>query len=202
MLLISLTTSSASSVVDGTARAAASDLVPGQSYLFASSASCWIRQGTARTVTCVPKANLVDGDRLTIGVPGSGVKSYAFDVSGRGVGPDRVPVDVSSDTTAAQIATRLAAAIARTQPTLEIANPGDGTLALVLADGIATFAAYVADPGFSIATSVMNVTAGAGSMFVPSGHALMLSGDHGPQVGALQDGTSAGRCSVTRCLRS
>lgn len=198
MALALLTTTGLKTVVDGTARAAASALISGQVYEFVTTANCWIRQGTAELITCVTKANLADTDFITITVDGV-VKVYEFDTAGNGVTVGRVQVNVSTDTTAAQVAARLRTAILANQATLEVTDNTDGTLTVVRPDGLAMFTENVANAGFLVAAAaVMTVSAANGSKLVPVGTIPNLYGAHGPQVGVIQDAASTGTCCVTR----
>jgi acetylglutamate kinase len=197
MTLSLLTTTGLKTAVDATARAAASALVAGQLYAFTTTGNCWIRQGTSQLITCVIKANLVDTDFFTIAVDGV-TKVYEFDTVGNGVTVGRVQVNVSTDTTAAQVAARLRTAILANQSTLEVTDNTDGTLTVVRPDGIATFTENVANGTFAIAAAVMTVSAANGSTLVAAGVGPTLNGSHGPQVGVIQDGASTGTCCVTR----
>lgn len=201
-MLIPITASSLTAVVDATARAVASTLVLGQNYLFGSSTACYIRQGTAKLLTCVTKANLVDGETITIGVGGAGgLKVYEFDVAGNGVTAGRVQVNVSADTTAAQVAARLRTAILANQATLEVTDNADGTLTTVAPDAVMIAIDTVANVGFTIVNATMTVTAASGSMYLPINSGLLeMNGDNGPQLAVIRE-TADGRCSITRGRR-
>ncbi len=86
--------------------------------------------GTAASglITCATKANLVDTDYMTIGDGINVAKVYEFDTAGNGVTTGRVQVNVSTDTTAAQVAARLRTAILANQPALSVTDNADGTL--------------------------------------------------------------------------
>lgn len=81
------------------------------------------------TIVCVAKASLVDTEIVTIGDGISPAKVYEFDVAGDGVTAGRVQVNVSTDTTATQVADRLKTAIEANQPLLSVVNT-TGSLAL------------------------------------------------------------------------
>lgn len=125
-------------------------------------------------IKCVTKANLVDGETVTIGST-----IFEFDVAGDGVGGGNVQVDVSTDTTATQVATRLKTAIEG--QSLGLTGRVDDNGALYLSAS-ATGSAYnyvlsetVANSGFYVnsmiggsgastpATAITVVTAGAGT---------------------------------------
>jgi hypothetical protein len=196
MTLFPLTTTSDSSTVIVTASPMGGALLLKQVYLFLSSTNCWIRQGTAKLVTCVTKANLVDGDFLTIALS-TGTKTYEFDVAGNGVAVGNVQVNVSSDTTAAQVAARLRTAILANQ-TLEVTDNTDGTLTVVSPDLVMTITEQVANAGFTIAATTMTVATADGSMFVPASIPITINGDQGPQLGVIRDAAD-GKASLTRC---
>lgn len=82
------------------------------------------------TITCVAKASMVDTDFMTIGDGLTPAKVYEFDVAGNGVTGGRVQVNISTDTTAAQVAARLRTAILANQPALSVVDNADGTLSL------------------------------------------------------------------------
>lgn len=200
MLLTLLTTTGVSAAVDNTARALG-PLLLNQDYVVTATASCWIQQGTNKRITCLAKANLVDGDTVTIGVSPDGTKTYEFDVAGNGVAPGHVQVNVPSDTTAAQVAARLRAAIAANQPSLTLTDNADGTLDVRVLDDVATFAEAVANAGFTVTDLVMPVSAGSAATLVTPGLSPVVNGNQGPQLAVIQDGTSTGRACLTRCQR-
>jgi len=199
MLLVPLSTTSDSSTVTATAAGLGGALVRGLLYLFTSSTNCWIRQGTGKLITCVTKANLVDTDFITIVHP-SVTKIYEFDTAGNGVTAGRVQVNVSADTTAANVAARLRTAILANQATLEVTDNTDGTLTVVGPDVVVTITENVANAGFLVAAAVVTTTAADGSMYVPAGTSVALTGDRGPQVGVLRD-TADGKASLTQVSR-
>lgn len=199
MLLVPLTTSSVTSTVTATQATIGTVMVPRHVYLFVANTNSWLRQGTAKLITCVTKANLLDTDFITIALP-TGTKIYEFDVTGNGVAVGRVQVNVSTDTTAAQVATRLRTAVLANQTTLEVTDNADGTLTVVSPDMIMTITETVVNAGFTITAAVVTTTAASGSMYVPSGFAVAVAGDQGPQLGVLRD-TADGKASLTHCLR-
>ncbi len=139
-------------------------------------------------ITCATKANLVDADYLTIGDVANRVlvrKVYEFDTAGNGVTAGRIQVNVSTDTTAAEVAARLRTAILANQPGLSVTDVGGGVLRL---GNVATMTENVAHASFTIsAESYQCYTAGtsASSGAGPSGGVY-------PPVGAgdrVTDGT-------------
>jgi hypothetical protein len=80
-------------------------------------------------ITCTAKANLIDGETVTIS-DGTTAYIFEFDVNGTGVGGGNVQVNVSTDTTAIQVAARLNTAINGTAITVTSTAVGDGTLTL------------------------------------------------------------------------
>ncbi len=81
------------------------------------------------TVVCVAKASLVDTDYVTIGDGIQAPKLYEFDTAGDGVTAGRIQVNVSTDTSATDVANRLKTAIETNQPSLTVVNT-TGTLAV------------------------------------------------------------------------
>jgi hypothetical protein len=80
-------------------------------------------------ITCVAKANLIDGETLIIS-DGTTAYVFEFDVAGDGVAGTNVQVNVSTDTSAIQVAARLNTAINGTAIGVTSTAVGDGTLAL------------------------------------------------------------------------
>jgi len=83
-------------------------------------------------ITCVAKTNLIDGETITIGDGTQAATVFEFDVNGTGVGGTNVQVNVSTDTTAIQVAARLNTAINGVVAGLLVTSTavGDGTLTL------------------------------------------------------------------------
>ncbi len=97
-----------------------------------STARKLLHEGSYATglITCVAKASLADTDYITVD-DGFFVRVYEFDTAGDGVTvPGRIQVNVSTDTTAAQVAARLRTAVLNTSPGLAIVDNADGTLSL------------------------------------------------------------------------
>ena len=93
------------------------------------SSGAWTAAAAATgTITCATVANLADSDYMTIGDGINPPVLYEFDVAGDGVTAGRVQVNVSADTTAAQVAARLRTAILANQPALSVTDNADGTL--------------------------------------------------------------------------
>ncbi len=187
--------------VTATVAVLASALLDGSPYLLASSTNCWVRQGTAKLVTCTTQANMLDTDTLTITYTTAGgvtsTKVYEFDKAGNGVTAGRVQVNISADTTAANVAARLKTAIEANQTDLRVVDPANGTLIIDIADSTSlTITEGVNNAAFTVAAGTMQATAAAGSMFVPAGVQVLLDGSQGAQVGILRD-TADGKASCT-----
>lgn len=82
------------------------------------------------SITCIAKASYVDGETHTIGDGMNPAVVYEFDPANNGVTAGRVQVNISTDTTAAQVAARLRTAILANQPALDVVDNADGTLSL------------------------------------------------------------------------
>lgn len=195
-----ITSSTVTATVSGTVAAAHTNLQSNVTYMFSSTTDCWIRQGTSKTITCVAQANMVDTDFITITINGVAVV-YEFDKAGNGVTAGRVQVNISTDTTAATVAARLATAIGANQSALTVTNPGAGVLTVDLPESTGlTITENVGDAGFTIGTGIMQATAGTGSMFVPTSMAgVLLNGKRGGQLGVIQ-AAAGGTSSTTQCL--
>lgn len=82
------------------------------------------------SITCATKANLVDGETVTVGDGLAAPRVFELDVAGDGVAGTNVQVNVSTDTTAADVAARLATAITANVPALSVVDNADGTLSV------------------------------------------------------------------------
>lgn len=82
------------------------------------------------TITCATFANLDDNDTVTIGDGLTPAKVYEFDTAGDGASGSNIAVDVSGDTTAAEVAATLRTAILANQPAFDVLDNGDGSLTL------------------------------------------------------------------------
>jgi hypothetical protein len=116
----------------------------------------WRRVGARALVTCIAKASLVDTDYMTIADPVFGSKLYEMDTAGNGVTGGRVQVNVSADTTAAEVAARLRTAILANQPQVSVTVNGDTLVLFYLFAGPAgntvVVTENVANAGFTVAT--------------------------------------------------
>lgn len=84
------------------------------------------------TIVCIPKADFVDGETLTLDDGVNAATVFEFDVNGTGVSGGNVQVDISGATTAIDVAAILHTAINGVGAGLAITstNPGTGTLNL------------------------------------------------------------------------
>lgn len=120
------------------------------------------------TVTCVAKASMADSDYITIG-DGSlnPALSFEFDTAGDGVTGGRVQVNISTDTTATEVAARLVTAINASQLAVTASNvAGLVTLTHDIPGTIgnaATLTENVADAGFLISGATFSGGAAAGT---------------------------------------
>lgn len=177
----------------------ASTMVAKEYWMFVSSTACWVKQASPTgTITAVAKASLVDTDFMTIDDGINAAVVYEFDVAGNGVTGGRVQVNVSTDTTAAQVAARLKTAINTAQPYITVVDNLNGTLTLSSTSRNMILTETVANAGFTVTYGPI-ATAGAGSMYVPAGVVLVLDGRVGSDLAVIQDATG-GKASLTRCL--
>jgi hypothetical protein len=105
------------------------------------------------TVTCVAKASMADSDYITIGDGINAAKLYEFDTAGDGVTGGRVQVNISTDTSATDVAARLVTAINANQLALSAANvAGVVTVTHKIAGtvGNVTITENVANAGFLV----------------------------------------------------
>lgn len=173
--------------------------VPGaELWAYVGTTAAWIKQGTCKLVTCVAKASLVNTDFITVTVDGTAV-IYEFDTAGDGVTVGRIQVNVSTDTTAANVAARLRTAILANQTVLAVTDNTDGTLTVFLPGALMTVTETVANAGFTVASAAPTASIGSGSAFVPASVQTVLDGVRGPQLGVIRDAAD-GKASMTKCL--
>ena len=197
MTIMMIDTSSAQfATVDGTARNVSDTMDSSQIYELTVNTNTYIKQGTGKLVTCATQANMTDGDTLTITDKGVAVV-YEFDKAGDGVVAGRVQVNISTDTTAATVAARLATAIAANQAALQVTDPADGTLIIVAPSRIMTIEENVSHASFTVGLNAITPSAADGSTMIASGTTKLLHGGRGPQLGVLQV-TAAGVSTLTR----
>lgn len=166
-------------------------------YLLATSTNTYVRQGTAKKITCATNANMTDGDYITITIDGTAVL-YEYDKSANGVTAGRTSWAAGAGT-AAQTAATLKTAIEATQTALRCVDHGDGTLTVDLVDSRGlTITETVAHASFTITAGIMQASAAAGSTLIPASFPVMLKGALGGQVGVLRV-SADGAASVTRC---
>lgn len=183
--------------VGGTAVAFDTAMVADQYWVFTSSTGCYIRQGTAKLLTVVALASLVDGETFSITHRGATVV-YELDVAGDGVVTGNTQVDVSGATTAADVAAIVATAIEAEQD-LEVTDHADGTLTIedTSPEQDLAITEAVANAGFTVAAGVMQAAAADGSTYVAAGESVLIYGTLGPTLGVLQEST-AGVATLTR----
>jgi hypothetical protein len=125
----------------------------------------WVPMGgvaSTGSITCIATASIVDGETVTIGDGLSAPKVYEFDVNGTGVTGGRIQVNVSTDTTATQVAARLVSAIQANQPALIVSN-SNGVISvthqLAGAIGNVTITEAVANASFVVSGMASGVNA-------------------------------------------
>ncbi len=159
--------------------------------MFVSSTNCWLKSGQAYLITVDTKANHGLADTISITALGATVV-YELDKAGNGVVAGNVQVDISGDTTAAQVAARLRTAILANQTTLSVTDNTDGTLTVqhngktlsMTESGAAT-----------VAEASLIPTAGDGSMYLPANTPMFINSLFGPRLAAIRD-TADGKASL------
>src|SRR3990167_1863205 len=105
------------------------------------------------SITTVAKANLVDAETFVLDDGPTSV-TFEFDVNGTGVSGGNTAVNVSTDTTAADVRDRIITAINASALTIVASNGGAATVTLVNSvpgtDGNTTSSETVVDGGFAI----------------------------------------------------
>jgi hypothetical protein len=196
---VPVTAESVMSAVASTEADFALTLATSTLYEFVSSTACWIKQGAAYLITCVAKADLVDTDYLTITIDGN-PRTFAFDTEGDGVLSTQVQVDVSTDTTDAEVAARLRTAILAqfTSSALTVTDNLDGTLTVVMLGAQVAMSESVANAGFlAAASTALAATAGTGSHYTPANLPRYIDGKHGQTLSVIRH-SADGNASLTR----
>jgi hypothetical protein len=177
----------------------ASSMVAKELWMFVSSTNCWIKQANpTATITCVAKASLVDTDFMTINDGINAAVNYEFDTAGNGVTGGRVQVNVSTDTTAAQVAARLKTAIVANQSYITVVDNLDGTLSLSSTSRNITVTETVTNAGFLV-TFGPQASAASGSMYVPANTPIIIDPRVGSDLSVIRD-SADGSASLTRLL--
>ncbi len=170
-------------------------MVGGKFYEFCSSTNCYVKQGKALTVTCATKANLVDGEQLTVTLDGVSTV-FEFDKTGNGVSSGTTAVDISGGgvVTAANVAAVLAPVLDAAYSDITVTDNTDGTITLNTNGHRMTATDTVTHASFTIANStLLAATAGAGSMFVPALRVVLIDGLRGQTLSVIRataDGTA------------
>lgn len=130
-------------VVDASAESFSTVLANNCLYELVSTSAAYVKQGSSYLITCLAKASLVDGEYITISGIGIKTKTYEFDVDGGGLvaatqgSTPNTLISISGEVTVAEVADRLALAIAAGHPTLVVAH---NYAAQVIADTVFTAA--------------------------------------------------------------
>ncbi len=126
-------------------------------------------------ITCLAKASYVDTDFMTIIDEYGLAKLFEFDTAGDGVTAGRIQVNISADTTAADVAARLVTAIVANCPWLTVLDNVDGTIDLthkrpgvagnevIITDDVANAGHVVVSPMASGADAVAGSAGSAGT---------------------------------------
>jgi hypothetical protein len=158
--------------------------------------------GTAATGTIqtVAKANLIEGERVTIPDIVFGTINYWFDVSGTyipggGYNANNVEVDVSGDTTAQDVAVTLAAAINGSSGVVDAGTPTAGLFTVThqarsaVGNG-GTITHTVADGGFSVSGFGSGADAGLTNIPLDDDSCSEVDGSPGEYIWRTTDMTS------------
>jgi hypothetical protein len=198
MILSPDCTTSIKASVTATAAAFSSSMAARDIWLFMSTTNCWIKQANpSGTITCVAKASMADTDIMTIN-DGTTTVTYEFDTAGNGVTGGRVQVNISGATTAAQVAAILKTAINANQSYITVTDNLDGTLSLSATTKSIIMTETVANVGFLVSYGPI-ASAATGSMFVPAGVVMPISGYAGSNLSVIRDAAD-GSASLTRAL--
>lgn len=166
-------------------------------WMFVSSTNCWIKQGSpTATIVCDTNANMADGDTVTI-ADGTTTKIYEYDKADDDVAGGHVTW--AAGTTAASVATNLAAAINAHPPNATVVATASGaTVTVTSTTGNLTTTKSSAS-GMTVAYTPI-ATKATGSMFVPALATLYLDGSKGSNLSVLRD-SADGKASLTPTFR-
>jgi hypothetical protein len=124
-------------------------------------------------------------------------KVYEFDVNGTGVATGNVQVNVSTDTTNLDVATRLTTALGVGNPELTVVNNGNGTIDVYAPSRQMVITEQVANAGFTIADQALTAAAAVGNMIVAPSTRYTIDGAFGKQAAIIQV-AAGGFATLTR----
>ena len=90
-------------------------------YEVVSTTNAYFKQGGGYLITCLAKASLVDGEKVIVTV-GDRTVTYELDVNGTGVASGNIQVDLSPEVALAEVADKIAVAIAANQSYLSVTH--------------------------------------------------------------------------------
>lgn len=183
----------------------------GEFWQLVTTTPSYFKQGTQQRITCVAKANLADGDTVTIKVypqlssreqtdpylAQPTTKVYEFDVPGDGVAAGNQQVNVSADVTNIQVAARLATALGVGNPELTVTNNGDGTLDVYAPSRQMVITEQVANAGFTVADQALTASNAAGNMIAAPSLPYIIDGAFGKQAAIIRVAAD-GNATLTR----
>lgn len=183
----------------------------GEMWQLVTTTPSYFKQGTQQRITCVAKANLVDGETVTIEVfsqktsremsdpytAKSAVKVYELDVNGTGVTAGNVQVNVSADVTNINVAARLAAAITANNPELTVVDNLNGTLDVYAPSRQMSITEQVANAGFTVADQALTAAAAVGNMILAPSLPYLVDGAFGKQAAIIRVAAD-GNATLTR----
>ena len=183
MLPVYPNTATAKTLAVATASAQASiTMGANKLYLFTSATACYIKQGSQYLLTLTTKAGHGVADTITIVLNGA-TRIFELDKAADGVVAGRTAIDISSATTAAQVATLVYTALAAAYPTLVLTDVGDGTITIEANGQRLTMTESGAA---TVAAANLVASSAAGNMFVPANMPTLLHGMNGPKVAGIR----------------
>lgn len=198
MILMPDTSTSLEVAVGGSQVGFASAMALGDLWMLVSNTACWVKQGSpTATIVCDTNANMADGDTVTINDGINAAVVYEYDKASNGVAGGHVVW--AAGTTAASVATNLAAAINGTKPNTSVVATAVGSTVTVTSTMGNLTTTKTSTSGMTVAFTPQ-ASAGAGSMFVPANVVVILGGQAGTDASIIQD-AAGGKASLTRCLR-
>jgi len=198
MLLSPITSESLEVAVTSTHAEFAAQMYASGVFMLVSSTACWFKQANpTATIVCDTNANMADGDTVTINDGINSAKVYEYDKAADGVAGSNVTW--TAGTTAATVATNLAAAINASPPNASVvATVSGATVTVKSTIGNLTTTKSSAS-GMTVAYTPQ-ASAAAGSAYIPANTPVFLDGRLGSNCSIIRDAAD-GKASLTHCLK-